>query len=162
MKKVFIAAFMLFGTIANAQTKLTEKDHQQWNGFIDYIHANPHFKSLKGSALTAFGREQFKAYCFNKHLSYNYDTLVRAVQQELTDYRAAALNLINSKKAGLTVQDTSYFMPNLSPVDGKAGEKTLNWKFPSHWEKVYNKQGALKYIKTNDVYAQIQPKEQTL
>lgn len=114
--------------------KLTPKEKENWNKFIDFV-------SMQKMGNNPILNQRNKQVGMGLIQKFNYSNpdvalspdIVPRVQQEIQDYRN---NLIQQWKAGklqpsTPIKDESEIMPDVSPVDGWPGTKTLSYKFPT-------------------------------
>ncbi len=149
MKKLILIILVSISLNLSAQ-QLSRSERQIWNGFIEYLEA----KNLRGSTKLDnhnISKQQFEAYCNANGLSLDYATYVKRVQAEISAYRLKALNQIRTGRAVFDGTDAE-FMPGLSVVDGWAGSKTTNYKFPSDSVEILNSKGIKVGIKPNTTY----------
>lgn len=108
-------------------------EKQNWNKFIDFVDQ----QGFKGNAAldkrdTSLGMALIQK--FNKLNPDNAlpNDIVSRVQQEIQNYRN---NIVNQWKSGKAIIDNvkseDEIMPNISPVDGWPGSKTLSHYFPT-------------------------------
>lgn len=124
--------------------KLTPEQKTNWNKFIDFVNT----QKMAGSLLLDQRNKQVGMGLLQKFNFANPQNaldlgIVPKVQQELQDYRA---NIVNQWKSNpQTIPDAkseNEIMPNLSPVDGWPGSKTLSKKFPTAQMTIQTPQGS--------------------
>lgn len=110
---------------------LTAGEKTNWNKFLDFVEIN----NMKNNPILDQRNKQIGLSLLQK---FNYQNpkyalptdIVPKVQSEIQDYRN---NLVGQWKAGkmqADVKNESEIMPNISPIDGWPGTKTLSTKFP--------------------------------
>ncbi len=113
---------------------LTPEEKNKWNKFISFVEAN---KMTNNPTLDQRNKSVGMGLLQKFNIANPKDALpldiVPRVQSDLQDYRS---NLVNQWKAGKIAPDTSIkseadIMPQISPVDGWPGTKTLSSKFPT-------------------------------
>lgn len=115
----------------DAPAKLTPQEKENWNKFIQFVAD----QKMTGHP-DLDRRDKSVGLGLLNHFNQMYPNakldpaIIPRVQQELQDYRA---NLIKQWKGGkiqTDAKDESEVMPNLSPVDGWPGTRTLSHRFP--------------------------------
>ena len=129
--------------IANTAISIGNTERNHWNGFVDFVDS----KGLKGSTDLdnrdkSLSKDLWNEYSSSNNLNLEYEQFIPAVQKEIQNYRATAIDRIKSGQSRFKdftneqVNDPSFdwdnnFMKGLSDVDGWAGSRTTSWKFPS-------------------------------
>jgi hypothetical protein len=135
---------------------LSSEDRAFWNSYIDHLEK----KGLKGSPkmdAADLSRAEFEAYTRQTGKPYAYESFIPSVQNSIISYRNKAIDQIKSGKASWPGYkgDGNFdgFMPNLSALDGLAGQYTTNYRFPSEVIPVMNMQtGVQDRTTTNSTY----------
>lgn len=112
--------------------KLTPEQKANWNKFIDFVQAQ---RMSNMNVLDQRNKQIGMTLLQKYNMSNPKQTLpidiVPTVQGELQNYRN---DLVNQWKAGKVqgdgIKTENDIMPNISPVDGWPGSKTLTSKFP--------------------------------
>lgn len=110
--------------------KLTPAQRSQWNQFIDFVE----MQKMAGNPALDQRNKNVGLMLLNKFNMANpkmqiTPDIIPVVQQEIQDYRNAALQKIKAGQAAYDGKEED-FMPNLSVVDGWPGTKTLSTRFP--------------------------------
>lgn len=112
-------------------TKLTPQEKENWNKFIQFVAD----QKMTGHP-DLDRRDKSVGMGLLQHFNQVYPNakldpaIIPRVQKELQDYRT---NLIGQWKGGkiqTDAKDESEIMPNLSPIDGWPGTRTLSHRFP--------------------------------
>jgi len=121
--------------------EMTSEDRAFWNSYID----NWEKKGLRGSPkmdAADLSRAEFEAFAKQSGKPYIYESFIPSVQNSIVNYRNKAIDQIKAGKASWPGYkgDGNFegFMPNLSALDGLAGQYTTSYKFPSEVVPVTN------------------------
>lgn len=111
--------------------KLTPQEKNSWNKFIDFVKVQGVNPAVLDQRNKQVGMSLLQKFNFANPQNALDTAIVPKVQQEFQDYRNG---LVNDWKAGKAqvdgVKSEDEIMPNISPVDGWPGSKTLSHKFP--------------------------------
>lgn len=113
--------------------KLTTDEKNRWNKFIDFVAlqkmANNPILDQRNKQVGMSLLQKFNMAHPDSALSTD---IIPIVQQSLQDYRNDLINQWKAKKVvGEDIKTEADIMPNISPVDGWPGSKTLSHKFPT-------------------------------
>ena len=112
---------------------LTTQEKQNWNKFLDFVEANGMKNNPildqrnKGVGLSLLQKFNFA----NPKNALSMDIVPR-VQQDIHDYRDSLIKQWKAGKIEATpdIKSEADIMPQISPVDGWPGTKTLSHRFP--------------------------------
>lgn len=137
-----------------APMKLLNNDERRhWDGFSDYVN-NQGYANHAGLNTGTLSRDLWGDYTTSKNLNLNYDEFVPRLQNTIATFRNQTINKMKNGFGEIKDKDfknpnfdwDNEYLPGLSNVDGWAGTKTTNFKFPKGAKVNLEKPGTMEDI----------------